>query len=82
MITAFILVSVPAKESVDLIRDLRKSPAVVELAGVYGDADVVVKVQVADMRELDKLIFHTIQSNKRVKLTRTYVAIEDQHWKR
>jgi DNA-binding Lrp family transcriptional regulator len=82
MINAFILVSVPAKESVDLIRDLKKSPAVVELAGVYGDADVVVKVQAADMRELDKLLFHTIQANRHVKLTRTYVVIEDQHWKR
>jgi len=82
MITAFILVSVSAKDAAELVRDLKKSPGVVEAAGVYGDADVVVKVQAPDMRALDQLLFHTIQSNKHVKATRTYVAIEEQHWTR
>lgn len=82
MITAFILVGVSAKDSGELIRDLKKSPAVVELAGVYGDADVLVKVQAPDMRELDQLIFSTIQANKHTKLTRTYVVIGQQHWTR
>lgn len=80
MPTAFVLVRVPAKQSIDLIEDLKKVPQVVEAAGVYGDADVVIKVEANDLRELDKILFQTIQSNKHVELTRTYVVIGDQYW--
>lgn len=82
MPTAFVLVRVPAKQSIDLIDDLKKSPHIVEAAGVYGDADVVIKVETNDLHELDKVLFQTIQSNRHVELTRTYVVISDQHWKR
>lgn len=81
MVTAFVLVRVPAKQSTILVKDLREVPQIKEVAGVYGDADVVVKIEAGDMRDLDKIVFNTIQMRKDVELTRTYLVIEDQHWK-
>ena len=81
MVSAFVLIRVPAKQSLVLIQELKAVPQVKEAAGVYGDADVVVKLEAGDMRELDKIVFQTIQMRKDVELTRTYLVIEDQHWK-
>ncbi len=82
MITAFVLITVPSKRSGEVVEALRKHPEVQEAAAVYGDTDVVVKVQAQSLVEIDQVIMDGIQANPDVKTTRTYLVIEKLHWKR
>jgi len=82
MVTAFVLITVPAKRSGAVVEELRKHSEVKEAAAVYGETDVVVKVQASSLTELDKLIMEGIQSSPDIKSTRTFVAVEKLHWVR
>jgi DNA-binding Lrp family transcriptional regulator len=78
MVTAFVLMTVPAKRSGAVVKALRKLPGVREAAAVYGETDIVAKVEAKTLPELDKLI----QGSPEVKSTRTFVAVEKLHWTR
>ncbi len=80
MVAAFVLVEVPAKRSGAVVEYLSKYPEIKEAAAVYGDTDVVAKVQAASPEELDRLIMDVIQGNPDVQSTRTLVVIEKYHW--
>jgi len=82
MITAFVLITVPSKRSGEVVESLRKHPEVQEAAAVYGDTDVIIKVQAQSLVEIDRVIMDGIQADPDVKTTRTYLVIEKLHWKR
>jgi DNA-binding Lrp family transcriptional regulator len=82
MVTAFVLITVPSKRSGAVLEELRKRPEVREAAAVYGETDLIAKLQVPTMQDLELLIMDAIQGNPDVKSTRTYVAIEKLHWER
>jgi DNA-binding Lrp family transcriptional regulator len=82
MITAFVLITVPPKRSGEVVEALRKHTEVQEVASVYGDTDIIAKIQAPSLMELDQVIMEGIQSNGDVKTTRTYVVIQKLHWKR
>lgn len=82
MITAFVLITVPSKHSADVVEALRKHPEVQEAAAVYGDTDIIVKVQAPSLIELDQVIMDGIQASPDVRTTRTYLVVEKLHWKR
>ncbi len=80
MVTAFALIEVPAKRSGAVVEYLSKYPEIKEAAAVYGDTDVVAKIQTASPDDLDRLIMDVIQGNPDVQSTRTLVVIEKFHW--
>ncbi len=82
MITAFVLITVPSKRSGDVVEALRKLPEVKEAAAVYGDTDIVAKIEASSLNDVDKVIMDGIQSSPDVKTTRTYMVVEKMHWKR
>ncbi len=82
MITAYVLITVPSKRSSEVVEALRKHPEVQEAAAVYGDTDIIVKVQAQSLLEIDRAIMDGIQGNPEVKTTRTYLVIEKLHWTR
>ncbi len=82
MITAFVLITVPSKRSAEVVESLRKHPEVQEAAAVYGDTDIIVKVQAQSLLEIDRAIMDGIQGDPEVKTTRTYLVIEKLHWTR
>jgi len=82
MITAFVLITVPSKRSGEVVDSLRKHPEVQEAAAVYGDTDVIAKVQAQSLLDVDRVIMDGIQANPDVKATRTYLVIEKLHWQR
>ncbi len=82
MITAFVLITVPSKRSSEVVEALRKHPEVQEAAGVYGDTDIIAKVQAQSLLDIDRAIMDGIQANPDVKTTRTYLVIEKLHWTR
>ncbi len=80
MVCAFVLITVPPNRAGAIIDELRNYPEVREAATVYGEADIVAKVQTDSTRELDRLIMNVIQGIPDVRSTRTLVAIERLHW--
>lgn len=82
MITAFVLITVPPKRSGEVVEALRKYPEVMEAAAVYGDTDIIVKIQAPSLIELDQVIMDGVQGNADVKATRSYIVIQKLHWKR
>lgn len=79
---AWVLIKVPAKQIGALIEELHTYPGIVEAAGIYGETDVIAKIEVADQDTLDELVVQRIQSIDAVESTRTFIAIGAMHWVR
>ena len=79
-ISAFVLITVVAKRSGDVVRMLmEKYPEfVTEAAGVYGESDVIAKVT-APVEKFHELVMNDIQNLPNVKVTRTFVIIPQLH---
>ena len=73
---AFILITVPAGKSPEAVVALRKVTGVVEAWAVYGETDIVAKIDVTDNRVLDRLVMQDIQGMKLVNTTRTLIVID------
>jgi DNA-binding Lrp family transcriptional regulator len=79
---AWVLIKVPAKQIGALIEELRGYPGIVEAAGIYGETDVIAKLEVPNQDALDELVVQRIQSIDMVESTRTFIAIGSMHWER
>lgn len=79
---AWVLIRVPAKRIGGLVDRLRAFPGIVEAAAVYGETDVIAKIEVPDQRALDQLIIERIQAVPEVESTRTFIAVGGLHWAR
>jgi DNA-binding Lrp family transcriptional regulator len=79
---AWVLIKVPAKQIGALIEELQSYPGIVEAAGIYGETDVIAKIEVPGQDALDDLVVKRIQSIEAVVSTRTFIAIGGMHWER
>lgn len=79
---AWILIKVPAKQIGGLVEELRSYPGVVEASAIYGETDVIAKVEVPDQDSLDELVLERIQSIAAVESTRTFIGVGSMHWRR
>jgi DNA-binding Lrp family transcriptional regulator len=79
---AWVLIKVPAKQIGGLVEELRSYPGVVEASAIYGETDVIAKVEVPDQDALDELVFHRIQGIEAVESTRTFIAVGTMQWQR
>lgn len=79
---AWILIKVPAKQIGPLVDQLRDIPGIVEASGIYGETDVIAKVEVPDPDSLDDLVTNRIQTIDVVESTRTFIGIGRMHWDR
>ena len=79
-VTAFVLVTVPAPESGGVVSKLHDNvPEVQEVAAVYGEADVVVKIRASSIERLHELVMNDIQKLDHVDATRTFIIIPTLH---
>lgn len=79
-VTAFVLVTVPVTKSGDLVKTLmRDFPEVVEAAAVYGEADVVAKIEASSIERMHTLVMEEIQTLPTVEVTRTFIVIPQLH---
>jgi DNA-binding Lrp family transcriptional regulator/DNA-binding transcriptional MerR regulator len=81
-IRAWVLIKVPAKQIGGLVEELRSYPGIVEASAIYGETDVIAKIEVPDHAELDDLVVNRIQSIEAVESTRTFIGIGSLHWQR
>jgi DNA-binding Lrp family transcriptional regulator len=79
---AYVLLTLPAKQLDPVLDRLRGFDGIVEAAVVYGETDVIAKLDVASQAALDDLVVRKIQSIPEVQSTRTYIVVGDLHWQR
>lgn len=80
-VSAFVLITVPSNKSGDLVNILmRQFPDfVLEAAAVYGEADVIAKIQTPSIEQLHDLVMEKIQDLPNVRVTRTFLIIPHLH---
>jgi DNA-binding Lrp family transcriptional regulator len=80
-VSAFVLITVPANKSGDVVDVLMEnySEFVTEAAAVYGEADVIAKVETPSVQKLHELVMDKIQNLPNVRVTRTFIIIPQLH---
>ena len=81
VVSAYVLITVPAKGSGDLVnRLLEDYPQFVkEAEAVYGEADVIARIETTSIDELHRLVMDQIQKLPIVTVTRTFIIIPNMH---
>ena len=73
---AYVLLQVCAGKAGSVVGWLRKLEGVEEAYAIYGEHDVIAKVEVPDSAGLDSLIVEAIQGSPNVMATTTLIAME------
>jgi len=82
METAYVLVSCDLGFEVDIIQELKHIDSVMEVQGVYGAYDIIIKVENSDKKKLREIIISNIRKLKHVRSTLTLMGITEQAWKK
>ncbi|HZR00797.1 MAG TPA: Lrp/AsnC ligand binding domain-containing protein [Chloroflexota bacterium] len=81
-VQAYVLVKASAKQIEDVLAALRKLDGVAEASVVYGETDVICRLEVASHPELDRLVMRELHAIPAVESTRTFVVVGDMSWRR
>jgi len=76
VITAYLLARVKPNKDREVLEKLRKLQPVKEAATLYGEYDVIAKLQVETLEDLDAFIFDTIRTMEGIDATTTLIATE------
>lgn len=76
MIEAYVLLRVKPGQDRSVFRKVKKLKRVTEMDTVYGEYDLLIKVQVETMEDLDSFIFDTVRAIKGVERSTTLITIE------
>ncbi|TET58289.1 Lrp/AsnC family transcriptional regulator [Candidatus Bathyarchaeota archaeon] len=76
MIEAYVLLRIKPGQDRSVFRKVKKLKRVTEMDTVYGEYDLLIKVQVETMEDLDSFIFDTVRAIKGVERSTTLITIE------
>lgn len=79
---AYVLMKVPSKNVAEVMSALKRFPGVLDAGTVYGELDVIARVEVPSQKELDTLVMEKIHSIPAVESTRTYIVVGNTYWSR
>jgi DNA-binding Lrp family transcriptional regulator len=79
---AYVLMKVPAKHLDGVLERLRGFEGVTEASVIYGETDLIARLEVPDQAALDDLIIRKIQDLPEVEATRTFIGVGGMHWER
>ncbi len=79
---AYVLMEVPGKGSRKVLEFLKKIDGVTEAAATYGDSDIIAKIDVPDITDLDEIIVEKIEILAGVRSTHTLIVLQNTHWRR
>ena len=79
---AFVLLRVPAKQVDRTLDRLSELEGIAEASAVYGETDIIAKLEVPSQAELDELVIGRIQGMPEVEATRTFIVVGGLHWSR
>lgn len=78
MPTAYVLINCDLGSEEEILKELRKLTEVVELSGVYGVYDIIVKIRADSMDKLRETITWHVRRIDKVRSTLTMIVIEGQ----
>lgn len=76
MVKAYILVKVQVGSERDIFNKLKKMNEVEDVNELYGEWDIIAKVKVNKLEDLDSLISDKIRAVKEIKETSTMIVAE------
>jgi len=76
MITAYVLLRVKPGMDRSVLHNVRKLAQVKEAVTVYGEYDMLIKVEVETLEDLDSFIFDTIRTIKGAESSTTLITME------
>jgi DNA-binding Lrp family transcriptional regulator len=81
-VQAYVLIKASAKSIEAVLDQLRRLAGVVEASVVYGESDVICRIEVGDQAELDQLVMRDVHAIPAVESTRTFIVVGSMHWRR
>ncbi|HIJ99223.1 TPA: Lrp/AsnC ligand binding domain-containing protein [archaeon] len=75
MVNAFILIMSKTGTERSVIRELSKLEEVVDVSVVYGDYDIIAKIQAETLEDLNSVILDKIRALDEVSNTSTLIAV-------
>lgn len=78
MPTAYVLINCDLGSEEEILKELRRLNEVVELSGVYGVYDIIVKIRADSMDKLRETITWHVRRIDNVRSTLTMIVIEGQ----
>ncbi|MCS7232884.1 MAG: Lrp/AsnC ligand binding domain-containing protein [Synergistetes bacterium] len=75
LVTAFVLVLVTAGKEREILEKLKEMPEVKEAYMVYGEYDLLLKVESETLKGLDNIIMGKIRKMPEIQLTSTLIAV-------
>ena len=78
MPTAYVLINCDLGSEDEILKELKKLPGAIEVSGVYGVYDVVVKISSDTMDKLRETITWHVRRIDKVRSTLTMIVIEGQ----
>ncbi len=79
---AYVLMTVPTKEIERVLDEVQAFDEIREASAVYGQSDIVLKVEVETQDLLDDLVMRRLHAVEGVESTRTFIGIGGLHWSR
>jgi DNA-binding Lrp family transcriptional regulator len=79
---AYVLVKASAKQIETVLEAIGRLEGIVEASVVYGESDLICRVEVAEQAELDRLVMRELHAIPSVESTRTFIVVGDMHWRR
>lgn len=76
MIEVYVLLRVKPGQDRSVFGEVKKLKQVTEMDTVYGEYDLLIKVQLENMEDLDSFIFDTVRAIKGVERSTTLITIE------
>ena len=77
MVTAYVLLVTGAGEERRILKDLMERREVKEGYVVYGEYDIILKVEADNLRELDQFISEEIRESSPIQMTSTLISVEE-----
>ncbi|HEY9386814.1 MAG TPA: Lrp/AsnC ligand binding domain-containing protein [Nitrososphaeraceae archaeon] len=78
MPTAYVLINCDLGSEDEIIRQLKRLPEIIEVSGVYGVYDIILKVKGDTMDKLRETITWHVRRIDKVRSTLTMIVIEGQ----
>lgn len=74
MISAYVLIAVAAGKEKNVFEDLSDVKGIKFVNELYGEWDIIAKIEAHDLGEIDVIVSQQIRTNQDVKLTSTMIV--------
>ena len=72
----------PGKDVAQVMLRLEEIAAVAEASTVYGESDIIVRLEAPSQEVLDRIVMEELHEIEAVESTRTYVVVGGTRWVR